>query len=188
MRRLLCVPFPYSRLGSGSHGESVPSVAVKPSNGETGHVWREFLQAQLFTSGGVDCGERGKPSALSERADTSAYSPGISWRKPWAADRTGLVLQGISSNDAVGFCRYVPVDINTVEVPLLDPEGSGNGGYLKPSGKANSTGEVWKGQLGAPGASRLFERGTSPPSGVEKWTLLLGGPSNRLLATTMYIL
>lgn len=63
-------------------------------------------------------------SKLSERAYTSVYHP-------WIQNLTGLVLQGISSNDSVGFCRYVPVDINTVKMSLLDPEGSGNRWYLK---------------------------------------------------------
>lgn len=45
--------------------------------------------------------------------------------------RTCLVLEGISSNDAVGFCWQVPVDINTVQMSLLDPEGAGNRWYYR---------------------------------------------------------
>lgn len=69
--------------------------------------------------------ERVETSGLSERAITLEY------RRVPEVELTGLVLQGISSNDSVGFRRYVPVNINTVKMSLLDPEGSGNGWYLK---------------------------------------------------------
>lgn len=45
--------------------------------------------------------------------------------------RTCLVLEGISGNDTVGFCWQVPVDINTVQMSLLDPEGSGSRRYCR---------------------------------------------------------
>lgn len=48
--------------------------------------------------------------------------------------------------------------------------------------------EACERQLVASDISRIFEGRLLPPSGVEKWMLLLGGPSNRLFATTMYIL
>ncbi len=39
---------------------------------------------------------------------------------------TCLVLESISCNDSIGFCWHVPVDINTVQMSLLDPEGFGS--------------------------------------------------------------
>lgn len=45
--------------------------------------------------------------------------------------RTCLVLQGISGDDTVGFCRQVPVHIDTIQMSLLYPEGCWSRWYYR---------------------------------------------------------
>lgn len=49
---------------------------------------------------------------------------------------TRLIFENISGQNAIGFCRFFPVQVNGVIVPVHDPERSGNRGHY--SGKEDA--------------------------------------------------
>lgn len=102
--------------------------------------------------------------------------------------QTCLVLEGVASNYSIGFCWEVPVYIDAVQMPLLDSEESGGRWHCR----QQKSRRWWSCDLLMLGRITdlwiVNEQPVLPPSGVEKSIVLLGGPSYRLFATTIYIL